>query len=580
MLRRGALGALVALLLVGCADDAVPPTVGVQVTSDAATCGGDVAPGRLVDLGATTLRLTLMQRDTVGAEPRLVCDERAEIASAAARFDLRVEPGAGRLDLRVEAFDDAGQLLAAATLVDLQAAPRLRDLGVVLARAARFSCTPGALGFARAFHSATALPNGELLLVGGVANRADGRLFVTSTIEVYEPRTGTFRALVGDRPDGRAFHDAILLDGPSEGPYDLLLVGGVTVDPSAPGLPTLVRGGADDALPLLPGDGGRAADSVLLRYYPDADPPQAQVLRASPALGARAFHASAVVGQRRVVIGGLAAISGGRLSTIDELAVLDTTNQTSHGGPFALARARVGAAAAAIDARTVLVFGGNLDSAQGAEANEAIELVNLDEATPAGSIAQLEPGSLGRVSARAHATLDVLSGAGGARELLLVGGLRVEAGAAREVESTRTIAGLSQVGDVVRVVDIDAAALTPVAYHRTVALDDETLLIIGGSPGAARCSDSAALCGSTAVRRYNRTAGLAAAPELRDARFGHSATLLSDGTVVVVGGFDVQQGGAQPGQLVARTSAEVLWGGAQDPFGRAPAAVSDTRCGR
>jgi hypothetical protein len=115
-----------------------------------------------------------------------------------------------------------------------------------LYRTGESTCANGLASQPRAFHSATRLSGGQVLLVGGViaADEAAGaeaapvfratmndanRLFVTGTAEVYDPRDGAFHALVEDpAPMGRAFHRAVRLTPPGPGREQVLLVGGVT----------------------------------------------------------------------------------------------------------------------------------------------------------------------------------------------------------------------------------------------------------------------------------------------------------------------------------------------------------------
>ncbi|MFP2897925.1 hypothetical protein [Corallococcus sp. 4LFB] len=85
---------------------------------------------------------------------------------------------------------------------------------------------------ARAAHTATTLPDGRVLIVGGYEPRADGTRPVSATTEVFDPREGTF--IPGRDVGARAFHTASLLpDG------RVLLAGGaesfapVTLQPTA-----------------------------------------------------------------------------------------------------------------------------------------------------------------------------------------------------------------------------------------------------------------------------------------------------------------------------------------------------------
>ena len=75
------------------------------------------------------------------------------------------------------------------------------------------------MNVARYFHSATLLPNGKILIAGGFA--AVGDLQPTNTVELYDPVTGTFAVLPATMSSARGAHSATLLpDG------ELLIAGG------------------------------------------------------------------------------------------------------------------------------------------------------------------------------------------------------------------------------------------------------------------------------------------------------------------------------------------------------------------
>jgi hypothetical protein len=79
------------------------------------------------------------------------------------------------------------------------------------------------LGRARAWHSATVLPDGRVAILGGV----DGAGMPVREVEVFEPGTGGFSTLGSTGPRPRARHSAtLLMDG------TVLIVGGVGDDGS------------------------------------------------------------------------------------------------------------------------------------------------------------------------------------------------------------------------------------------------------------------------------------------------------------------------------------------------------------
>ena len=69
--------------------------------------------------------------------------------------------------------------------------------------AAQLSRLPGSMATARAFHTATLLPDGEVLVAGGGEPGP-------ASAELYDPGTGTWTA-TASMSTGRAYHTATLL---------------------------------------------------------------------------------------------------------------------------------------------------------------------------------------------------------------------------------------------------------------------------------------------------------------------------------------------------------------------------------
>src|SRR4051812_17731383 len=197
--------------------------------------------------------------------------------------------GAQSVDIYAEAFapvaagDTVPRRVAVGSLLGVQLnAKTIPDLRLYPDE--RFRCVNQAMIRPRAFHTSTRLPNGEVLVVGGLTptpNAADeafgaAPLYLTSEAEIYDPSTGTF-VQVGedDAPLPRAFHQAAYVGTTSDGKYQVLLVGGATADATqaafglntgaAPGtrlVPFDTSGTLINPLPIA------AADSELLVYDP------------------------------------------------------------------------------------------------------------------------------------------------------------------------------------------------------------------------------------------------------------------------------------------------------------------------
>jgi N-acetylneuraminic acid mutarotase len=87
----------------------------------------------------------------------------------------------------------------------------------------------GNLNTAHELHTATLLPNGKVLVAAGFINFDTGQ--VTNSSELYEPSTGTWN-VTGNLNQGRAYHTATLLSGGK-----VLVAGGFFVD----GLPNITN---------------------------------------------------------------------------------------------------------------------------------------------------------------------------------------------------------------------------------------------------------------------------------------------------------------------------------------------------
>ena len=85
----------------------------------------------------------------------------------------------------------------------------------------------------RAFHSATALPGGEVLIYGGVETSVvagiSDSMGVIDTVEMYDPAKATFQtvSVAGKGPIARAFHQVAVLSA-TDTQVKLMVFGGVT----------------------------------------------------------------------------------------------------------------------------------------------------------------------------------------------------------------------------------------------------------------------------------------------------------------------------------------------------------------
>jgi hypothetical protein len=91
----------------------------------------------------------------------------------------------------------------------MMAAPAVQFVMIQTTRAQTWA-TNNPLNVARWSHTATLLPNGQVLVVGGTVYNVDGDFQDTNACELYDPLTGT-STLTGFMQDARHSHTATLL---------------------------------------------------------------------------------------------------------------------------------------------------------------------------------------------------------------------------------------------------------------------------------------------------------------------------------------------------------------------------------
>lgn len=370
---------------------------------------------------------------------------------------------------------------------------------------------------------------------------------------------------MGDLPVGRVFHSALLLPGAVEGPYDIWLTGGlVSQEHHTLFQPVVVVGDKDAPFPLVPGPGAAPAPSVLIRYFPWADPPQVQQLAGSPQLESRIFPAVAKTENHTILVGGAKGYASLAFTFQDHVEVVKHGPPVVHQGPFPLLQSRVGAMAAVFSNNQILVYGGNLGSSAPEINTKAMELVQLD---PVKSVAAVvEADSVGRIVSSAHGTLTPTVN----QDLLLVGGFTVEPGKARSLREKRPVLRLSRVKNEIRVTEVKTTGFVTVAYHAAVALRED-VIVSGGTTAAC---PTKGLCGTAGIFRYqSQSDALVAQSLLHVPRMGHCMTLLLDGTMLITGGLS--HAGSE---LLATTAAELYAPAMTDLWGRTGTMLSTKPC--
>ena len=239
------------------------------------------------------------------------------------------------------------------------------DPGVANAQTGTFTATTGPMTAARYFATATLLPDGKVLIAGGDNNASESGALASA--ELYDPALGTFTATTGPMTAARYLHTATLLPNGK-----VLLAGGINTSRPVAGaeLYDPASGTFSTTGPLVTARGYHAAallpnGTVLVAggYFPVLasaelyDPVSGTFATTGPLAAARLFHTSTLLANGEVLVAGgtnNASASGALASAELYDPVLGTF--TAATGP--MTAARLGHAATLLPNRTVLVTGG------------------------------------------------------------------------------------------------------------------------------------------------------------------------------------------------------------------------------
>lgn len=570
--------------LTGCTEPAEKPVEIQVVTSPPAQ--GTACPaegvGALVKAGADavhTLRVTFF--DAAQGPPSvdsLVCERLVAADESGMEFFLRF-PRNGRLHVRAEAFGlpaqpgDATPLVGAGALDDVLFAEAAEPPRLFLPLSGRFGCGLGSLAKPRAFHTATALPGGQVVVAAGlVASSGDltlvdegNGLFITDSIEIYDPQTGRFiqPEIVGDVGVPRAFHTAVLLRNATADRSEILLLGGVAYGTVAPGNGAVrVRTGPDEPLRLTPAVGaGPAPTERLTIDFVGGVPVVTRTLTGLDDWPASFFHATTTWGEGGPCVAG-GATSIDATGTFDVLQTVDLgfANTGAHyPTQGALTQPRAGHTLTYDASDMAIVWGGNAGGS-------LAELLTI-QPTPSTSVPLVQDVA-GSTEATPIATVFHTATPIAGGDLIIIGGFAIESGLALHPNASSPILRFHRSGATeYQLFTQDATGLEPVGYHATVLLPDGRLLVTGGTPefdpGVQDCPGGDQSWTCSVPQAWVFTPGdtpdqlgvLAAAfGPLQQARFGHTAVVLADGlTVLIVGGLD-----RTTGELHTVGAAEVL----------------------
>ncbi len=430
-----------------------------------------------------------------------------------------------------------------------------QTINVVLAAVSDFSCARTASG-AHAFHTATALNDGTILIVGGAETMADAsatcasclKAVATRSVIVYDPQTGVL-VPVGSLAQGRMFHTATKL------PDGRVVVAGGTGDAFF-----FKTTNATRPFPISP-----ESPVVSIEVY---DPSTKQFTSAgSDPGGARIFAAATTTLEGEVLITGGVPSKGqaGIGSGVNDLGnALKTTTVCSgnivacRSGP-AMVSARAGHIAFTTDPQGVYLWGGSVDA--------AADGFHVEYLQPAG-------GAFVRlVRQTMFAGRNVFFAAGSQYvdyRFLIAGGLTRNSGGIFTADlanlayifdvgaDDKDLAGSPVKGGVTRPIRMQS----PRIFASAAGMPDEaTGIVVGGFE--ADSIESIDWTPSADLDLFNEASVADAEPKMttldvggpprtmRQPRGAATATPIGDGTVVIVGGYGGNNAVAETAEIYA-----------------------------
>ena len=373
----------------------------------------------------------------------------------------------------------------------------------------------------RAFHQATLLDDGKVLITGG--ENASGT--AVASAELYDPATGSFTATTDpDMTTPRAFHQAIrLADGKvlitgGENASDTAVASAELYDPATGSFTATTD--PDMTTPRASHQATRLADGKVLITggFNASDTPVASAELYDPATGTFSgtlMTTPRVVHQATLLADGTVLITGG----LDGLEVLGGTALASADlydpatGTFTatdpMTTPRVFHQATLLENGKVLITGGRDDNGTDLDSAELYD--------PATGTFTATTNSMTTARAGHQATL-LDDGT-----VLITGGIGGSDSAELYNPATGTFTPTT-----------DPTMVTPRADHVATLLPDGKVLIAGGfeTTGSTR---------TASAELYDPTTGTFTAttdPDMTTPRIAHQATLLPDGKVLITGGID------------------------------------------
>jgi hypothetical protein len=546
--------------------------VGAGVLVVAASLGG-CAPGGAPRVVATGLHLPADGDTPCPTEPPPTADWTSEVQSFAATVKgpdmqpLQVEGsaplilpdvpvGAGRVVALFGLTQGAPTWRGVSAALDVRGNEETR-VDVLLARIADLSCTRSTSQSARAFHTATPLADGTILIVGGADEISDAsgtcpgcRLAVaTSRASTYDPRTGVFTPIEPDLTTPRMFHTAARL-----GDGRVVIAGGTSEALLRP-----VDGSVTFPLQprqVVPGGSVEVYDPTTRRFSPVGDDPA----------GPRVFAAAVTRASGDVIItGGIPDVTADQTlgNALSSTTVCGGDPLSCREGP-PMARRRAGHSLFTFDRDGVYAWGGSVDltPVDGVDgfhleflADDASQFSLVEVASMQATRNVFFAGTSRYFSSRVLSVGGLLRSTSGAFSFALADGGTANGGTADCPDGCAAVfvfdrsSDASPFGGIAtgRTDERSAMRLTSPRFLAGVAaLPDERTAVIGGG-----FSDLLLTPANTLERYDEDSLSVSQVPvggvdrTLRSARGGATASPIGDGTVLFVGGIDAE-GSALP----------------------------------
>ena len=411
---------------------------------------------------------------------------------------------------------------------------------MLLGRCGDFNQLSQPMSTGRAFHSATTLPDGKVLLVGGYQTLSvdNGRcshpctiLQATDSIELFDPADGSFQP-VGHLAHPRGLHQALAL---SDG--RVLVVGGCQVATLQSSFDDLDRPGS----PLRCLEPGPAAVTAELVEPVSAT---ATAVDIPPVL----LSAAARVGKDRLALFGGVDLQG---QPLNRVLLLDVSSGalTSEQFTGALTTARAGATAVATapadaSAQEVLLVGGSEAPSPSDPGPFAEWLV-----VGGGGLTGREPRFVSAAAGVGLPVMHAMATLTAPGRILIAGGILPARYLSQETpflpRPLRLAAVVAAAGDSLEMLDNDHRLGKARLFGSLVPLPGQEHTLVAGGFENLRPDRPARFEPAAAVEVWEEQAGdfallwLRGEPvQLNQARAGHTTTALPDGTFLLCGGLN------------------------------------------